>query len=75
LRFVVEIKIGQVGRIVAGDEMGSYIKVEDDTHNTGGYLVLTATKPDMTNGFDNWVEDGAALSRYFAEAEWIIEWL
>ncbi|MCC7038389.1 MAG: hypothetical protein IT560_13955 [Alphaproteobacteria bacterium] len=70
----MEIKIGNVGKIVAHDDVGSYIKVVDDRENTGGFLILTAAAPDMLNGFDSWVEDMEALQRFFAEAGWIVEW-
>lgn len=69
------VQVGRVGKIVFGEEAGSYIKVEDDAANTGGYLILTATDPDMREGFDNWVENRDALAKYFSDAGWVIEWL
>jgi hypothetical protein len=71
----MEIRIGEVGRITAGDDTGSYVKVVDDAANTGGYLILTASAPDMGDGFDNWVENKDVLTRYFIESGWTIEWL
>ena len=71
----MDINIGKVGKIVAGQEMGCYVKVIDDAANTGGFLILSATAPDMQNGFDSWVENGEMLQRYFEEAGWMIEWL
>lgn len=70
----MEIKIGVVGRVVEGDETGSYLKVVDDSANTGGYLVLTSANVDMSDAFDNWVEDHESLSRYFAESRWVVNW-
>ena len=70
----MDIKIGVVGRIMEGDEAGSYVKVVDDSSSTGGYLVLTSANPDMSNGFDNWVEDRESLARYFEESRWAINW-
>ena len=70
----MEIKIGEVGKIVAGQEVGQFVKVIDDTANTGGFLILTAAAPDMRNGFDSWVEDSAELQRFFNEAGWIVDW-
>ncbi len=70
----MEIKIGEVGKIVAGQEMGHYVKVIDDTTNTGGFLILTAAASDMRNGFDSWVEDRETLQRFFKEAGWVVEW-
>lgn len=70
----MDIKIGVIGKIVDGDETGSYVKVVDDASNTGGYLILTSTNPDMSDGFDNWVEDRKSLSRYFEESRWVVTW-
>ena len=70
----MEIKVGEIGKIVAGEELGSYIKVIDDGANTGGFLILTAEAPDMTDGFDSWVENKEMLQRFFEEAGWTVEW-
>jgi hypothetical protein len=71
----MEVKINQIGRIVAGDEVGAYVKVVDDIENTGGYLVLTSVDRNMQDCFDSWVENKDALSRYFTESDWSIQWL
>jgi hypothetical protein len=67
--------IGKTGRIVAGDDLGRFVKVVDDSENTGGFLVLTADDVEFRSGHDNWVEDEAALKRYFQEAGWLVEWI
>ena len=71
----MEIKVGAIGEIVAGDETGSFVKVLDDTKNTGGFLILTSSTPEMKDGFDNWVENENSLNQYFIESGWIIRWL
>ena len=71
----MEIKINQIGQIVAGDDVSSYVKVVDDIENTGGYLILTSTDRNMQHCFDSWVESKDALSRYFAESDWSVQWL
>jgi hypothetical protein len=71
----MEIKIGQIGQILAGDEVGAYVKIMDDAENSGGYLILTAMKRDMLNSFDNWVESREDLFRYFVESRWFVQWL
>jgi hypothetical protein len=71
----MRIPIGQKGRIVEGEEAGSYIKVIDDSEATGGLLILTSTSSDMNSVHDNWVVDEAALVEYFNESGWVIEWL
>ena len=69
-----EIIVDQVGRIVAGEQAGSYVKVIDDAANTGGFLVLTSKSSDMRSGFDNWVANRTALEAYFEEARWVVDW-
>jgi len=71
----MEIKIGIVGKIVAGDEAGSFVKVLDDTDKTGGFLILTSSTPEMKDGFDSWVENESSLKQYFVESNWVIRWL
>lgn len=71
----MQIRIGEIGRILAGEESGHYVKVLDDTENSGGYLILTAPAADMLQGYDNWVESKDILARYFEESGWVIEWL
>ena len=68
------IKIGKVGKIIEGDEAGKFVKVVDDSVNTGGFLILTADDIGFTRGFDNWVENESMLQRYFQEARWRVEW-
>ena len=70
----MDIKIGQVGQITAGDDVGKYVKVVEDLESTGGYLILTAGEADMCDGFNSWVENRAALVQYFAESGWSIDW-
>jgi hypothetical protein len=73
-RFMQKILFGTVGRIIAGDDAGSYVKVVDDKANTGGFLILTSDRPDMTTGFDNWVETKEAVGSFFAESNWEVDW-
>jgi hypothetical protein len=70
----MDIKLEAVGKIVAGDEAGHYVRVVDDRRNSGGFLILTAATPDMQDGYDSWVEDEATLQRFFEESGWVIDW-
>ena len=70
----MDIRLGEIGKIVAGQEIGHYVKVVDDIANTGGFLILIATASDMQDGFDSWVESREMLQRFFEEAGWVIEW-
>lgn len=69
------IPIGKIGRITSGDEQGSYVKVQDDRANTGGYLVLLGKTSDFSEGSDDWVQDVDQLKRYFEASAWTVEWL
>ena len=55
--------------------MGGFIKVTHDADATGGFFIFTSQVQSMHAGYDNWVPDEAALARYFAESNWVIEWL
>ncbi|RYF53830.1 MAG: hypothetical protein EOO27_25225 [Comamonadaceae bacterium] len=68
------IPVDRVGRIVAGEEKGRFLKVIDDSPSTGGFLILTADSADMAGGHDSWVENTAALQAYFDESRWEIDW-
>jgi len=70
----MEIRFDQVGRIVEGREVGSFVKFINDAESTGGFLILIGTGPGMKPGFDNWVEDLASLHEFVAASQWIIEW-
>jgi hypothetical protein len=74
-REMTTIPLGTTGKIVAGTDLGRFVKIIDDSANTGGFLILTCDDQYLTNGFDNWVEDHNALVRYFRELNWQIEWL
>jgi hypothetical protein len=69
-----ELPFDRVGRILAGEDAGSFVKLIDDFENTGGILVLTSPSADFSIGGDNWVADLAELKRYMRHARWLIEW-
>jgi hypothetical protein len=72
----MDIRIGAVGRIVSGDYAGWYVKVQDDSENTGGFLILISGDRTFQSGkgFDGWVEGRAMLEGYFRESSWQVEW-
>jgi hypothetical protein len=66
--------IGKKGRIRNGKYAGFFVRIDDDSQNTGGYLILTwQDAPSL--GYDNWVENLADLEQFMNEAGWDIEWL
>jgi len=67
-------KIGKKGRIKTGVYAGFFVRIQDDSQNTGGYLILT-WKDTPSVGYDNWVENLTDLDQFLHETGWDIEWL
>ena len=74
---IPDLRIGIYGQILEGEPKNWYIFIQDDTQNTGGYLILYSTSLDSTdsNGFDAWVENFQDLQECFLEKKWKIHWL
>jgi hypothetical protein len=68
------IYIGRKGRILSGSHAGSFVLIQNDEANTGGYLILLSPDSSFQQGYDDWVEKNA-LDDYVREANWEIEWL
>lgn len=65
----------KIGKIIAGDEMGGFIKIINDIENTGGYYILFSENIDFVCVYDSWVENQEDLNKYFEESKWIIKWI
>jgi hypothetical protein len=70
-----KIMIGKVGKIMAGDNKGGFVKIIDDHENTGGFLIFTSLSQRFQDSYDNWVQNKLDLERFFQEANWSIEWI
>ena len=74
----MEIKINTVGKIIKGEYLGWYVKVQnyDDGDD---YLILQSTDKDFNpkkgEGYDHWVKNEEYLYYYFEGSEWVIDWL
>ena len=73
----MNIEIGKVALIDEGDMKGWYMRVDDDTVNTGGFLILYNSCPDMLSGsgYDDWVENKESLKDFFEESFWSLKLL
>jgi hypothetical protein len=65
------IEINKRGIIRSGDYQGWTVFIQDDSENTGGFLILIE---QGTEGYDDWVEDRASLEKYFEETNWVVDW-
>jgi hypothetical protein len=66
--------VGKVGRIKSGEYAGFSVRIDDDSRNTGGYLILL-WKDATSTGYDDWVKDLTDLDAFFRESGWDMEWL
>lgn len=71
-----DIQVGKTGVVLSGDNIAWQVRVEDDSVNTGGFLILASSNfaDPSAEAFDDWVEDEAALQGYFRESGWVIKW-
>lgn len=68
-----EILLKTKGKILKGDDQGSYIEIEKNDDDS--YLIfLSKEKSFDKEVFDDWVENEASLKDYFLESNWDIEW-
>jgi hypothetical protein len=71
-----DLRVGVLGRIVAGDDTERFVEVLDDTNSSGGFLILTYDNVDRSgNAYDSWVESIIDVELYFAESGWDVEWM
>ncbi|WP_234637085.1 hypothetical protein [Delftia tsuruhatensis] len=71
----MNIKINTVGLILSGEESGNYVKIIEDFDNTSGFLILTSKYENMSDGYDNWVENIDRVRDYVKESGWEIRWI
>ncbi|WP_431835698.1 hypothetical protein [Cellulomonas sp. Y8] len=70
------IKVGMVGRVLAGEDAGRFVEVADDKSSSGGFLILTYDNVDRSgDAYDSWVESFPDVESYFRESRWVVEWL
>jgi hypothetical protein len=69
--------INKIGVIIEGEMKGWYIRIDNDSKNTGGFLIIYNPSPDMSSnsGYDDWVENEECLRELFLESLWAVEWI
>jgi hypothetical protein len=65
--------VGVPGRITSGRWAGQTIQIEDQTADTGGYLILIGPDAAGEQTGDIWVE-ASQLSKAFDQTGWIVAW-
>jgi hypothetical protein len=72
----ITLEVG--GWITNSSHLEHFVRVQDDRAQSGGFLIhehwLGSKGPGPNGAFDSWVEDEVALTRFFAEAGWVVEW-
>ena len=70
------IEFKKVGKILKGDDVGQFIRVEHDPDDTGGFYIYQSTIIDFSSSdtFDSWVETRDDLDSFFKESKWVIDW-
>lgn len=71
----IVIKYDALGKILEGENKGWFIKIIDDTENTGGFYICEFDNAENGQGFDTWLENEEQVKGYFYESGWKIEWL
>lgn len=73
---MVDLRVGVLGRIRAGEDTGRFVEVIDDTDDPGRFLILTFDNADRSgNAYDSWVQSTIDIELYSAESSWEVEWL
>ncbi|THV59678.1 hypothetical protein EZV76_08925 [Flagellimonas alvinocaridis] len=72
---MVEVQFGIFGKIITGHNEGWYVKLEDNTDQSGGFYIYEMPNLEGDNGFDTWLESKEDIKSYFDECNWKIEWL
>jgi hypothetical protein len=73
-----EFSCGAVGAIQNSGKSGHMVRVDDDTGNSGGFLILEwrdgSTGPNANGAFDSWVDSEAGVTKFLDETDWCIVW-
>ena len=69
------MEINRIGKILNGKTQDWYIKLLDDTPNTGGYLLLQSAQIDFQGiGYDDWFINVEEAKQHITTLCLEIEW-
>ncbi|WP_405759924.1 hypothetical protein OG234_16485 [Streptomyces sp. NBC_01420] len=69
------IKIGEGGRITAGDDSGKFVRINELLGEPASYSILLADDSEFLHGCgDYWVENREDLEGFFTESHWEVDW-
>lgn len=70
----MQLEYNTIGKITAGENCGWFVKIINDTNDSGGYFIYEFEDSDGVNGFDTWLENETHVKGYIYENEWEIDW-
>ena len=73
-----EFYCGAIGAIQNSTKPGHMVRVDDDSANSGGFLILEwwegSTGPNGNGALDSWFDNELAMSKFLQETGWCIVW-
>jgi hypothetical protein len=73
-----KIPIGVQGRVMNTPQPGLTVRVENDSEDTGGFLIYQwwhgSQGPNQHGAFDDWVESVEGVEKFFAQKGWSVNW-
>lgn len=71
----MQVKYNIFGKIMEGENSGWYVKIVDDSKESGGFYIYEFKDINGDDGFDTWLETENDVKGYIYESEWKIKWL
>lgn len=74
----MQVRIGATGAVINSPHPAHRLRIADDAHDSGGFLVLEwwteSTGPNEAGAFDTWIADRESLEQFFIESNWQVQW-
>ena len=73
-----KIPIGVQGRVINAPQQGLTLLLENDSQNTGGFLIYQwwngSQGPNEHGAFDDWVASLDGVEQFIANNGWSVDW-